>query len=330
LFTRAVFAKHSSRIAFLVGSSPLSKAQLPDRELEDRCLAAAHHMRLADCYNYRGRLHPQATTEEEGEMSQDTERWLRKVQGAIVKAIEETFDTSDWKVLGMKTGTSDYINGDPRLLRSMRFVDADYPGNVVDAVHHMLQVDLDNLQVMLDTPKIAEWLRENEPGLVGGSTTEPGVDHATAIHRFLWRPAADSGLTKGFDGQRHDDLLRRLRDRAEPQLPGSPSITLLQSLQDAGCDILFKWGEAIKYGVQLKSHYDISQGGFAANTIAQIQDSRQHGLLRLYVLLATDLTSRSHEEKVRGFEARISKQNDPYVVTVSPDRLWTLLFGEED
>ena len=30
------------------------------------------------------------------------------------------------------------------------------------------------------------------------------------------------------------------------------------------------------------------------------------------------------------FEARVSKQNDSYVLTVSPERLWTLLFGKEE
>jgi hypothetical protein len=49
----------------------------------------------------------------------------------------------------------------------------------------------------------------------------------------------------------------------------------------------------------------------------------------LYVLLAGDMTDRSQEEKVRALEARISRQNDDYVVTVSPERLWTLLFGNE-
>jgi hypothetical protein len=102
-----------------------------------------------------------------------------------------------------------------------------------------------------------------------------------------------------------------------------------QCLQDAGCDLVIDWGQGHKYGVQLKSHYDISQRDFASNTLSQIQDSRQHGLEHLYVLLAGDLTDRSQQEKVRNLESRISKQNDRYVTTMSPDRLWTVLYGEE-
>src|SRR5262249_51323366 len=81
------------------------------------------------------------------------------------------------------------------------------------------------------------------------------------------------------------------------------------------------------YGIQLKSHYDINEEAFAPKTLTQIQDSRQHGLKRLYVLLAGDMTNRSQEEKVRSFEARVSKQNDHYTVSVCPERLWSLLFG---
>jgi hypothetical protein len=80
----------------------------------------------------------------------------------------------------------------------------------------------------------------------------------------------------------------------------------------------------------LKSHWDISQNNFAEKTLVQIQDSRAHGLKRLYVLLAGDLTDLSHAQKLRGFESRINKMKDPYIGTVAPERLWTLLFGAND
>jgi hypothetical protein len=155
------------------------------------------------------------------------------------------------------------------------------------------------------------------------------IGRQEALHDFLWRPAADPARTKDFQGKRHDDLLRLLRDTADARLPGSSRVVITQSLQDAGCDILIDWGEGFKYGVQLKSHHDIGETDFAAKTVRQIQDSREHGLKRLYVLLAGDLTDHSQEQKVRGLEARVSRQNDGYVRTVSPERLWTLLFGNE-
>lgn len=151
-------------------------------------------------------------------------------------------------------------------------------------------------------------------------------DEKNSVDMFLWARAAAAALTLGFRGKRHDDLLHRLRDKADACFGTGPKVLVLQSLQDAGCDLLFDWGEGHKYGVQLKSHGDIEQADFAAKTLCQIQDSKQHGLKHLYVLLAGDLTDPSQAQKMRGFEARVSKQNDRYVTTISPDRLWTLLF----
>ena len=71
-----------------------------------------------------------------------------------------------------------------------------------------------------------------------------------------------------------------------------------------------------------------SRQDFPVATLIQIQDSRAHGLKRLYVLLAGDLTDRSHAQKVREFESRVNKMDDAYIETVSPERLWTLLFGK--
>ena len=158
------------------------------------------------------------------------------------------------------------------------------------------------------------------------SCSLPASPHEAELHQFLWKPAADPALTRGFGGFSHDHLLRLLREKADNNLVGKPRIVLVQSLQDAGCDLVIEWGDGSKYGIQLKSHGDIGEKDFAPKTVAQIQDSRRHGLRKLYVLLAGDLTDHSQVEKLRGFEARVSQQNDNYVVTISPERLWTLLF----
>lgn len=147
-----------------------------------------------------------------------------------------------------------------------------------------------------------------------------------ALHTFIMRYPADEAMTNGFKGRRHDDLLDLLRKKAIQRFNHGVTIEILQSLQDAGCDLLFRWDAGPKYGVQLKSHGDIAQENFAGTTMTQIQDSKQHGLNQLYVLLAGNLTDNSQREKMRSFQARISKQKDSYVIVVPADRVWTLLF----
>jgi hypothetical protein len=36
------------------------------------------------------------------------------------------------------------------------------------------------------------------------------------------------------------------------------------------------------------------------------------------------------DHKVRGFMSCVSRMNDKYVHVISPERLWTLLFGEDN
>jgi hypothetical protein len=72
-----------------------------------------------------------------------------------------------------------------------------------------------------------------------------------------------------------------VRDNADDCLRRKPRVTIFQSLDDSGCDLLIEWAADARYGVQLKSHWDISQNNFAEKTLVQIQDSRAHGLNRL-------------------------------------------------
>src|SRR5262249_6921910 len=126
--------------------------------------------------------------------------------------------------------------------------------------------------------------------------------------------------------QHHDRLLERLRMVLDATSPDHPRISILQSLQDRGCDLLIDWPQRAKYGVQLKNNDDVRREDFANKTVSQIQDSHQHGLVRLFVVLAADITGDSNLQKVRGFESRISAMNDPYVAIVPPERAWSLLF----
>jgi hypothetical protein len=154
------------------------------------------------------------------------------------------------------------------------------------------------------------------------------LDPGRVLEHVLWPQAADVALTAGFRDERHDPLVTRLQAILEARLLERPRLSILQSLQDRGCDLLIEWPLRAKYGVQLKSNGDVEEDGFANKTLAQIQDSRQHGLERLFVVLAADITNASNAQKVRGIVSRISSMNDPYVVTVSPERAWTLLIPE--
>jgi hypothetical protein len=151
---------------------------------------------------------------------------------------------------------------------------------------------------------------------------EPGK----VLGHVLWPQAADVALTARFRDERHDPLVTRLQAILEAKLLEQPRLSILQSLQDHGCDLLVEWPLRAKYGVQLNSNGDIEEDGFANKTLAQIQDSRQHGLERLFVVLAADITDASNIQKVRGMVSRISSMNDPYVIAVPPERAWTLLF----
>jgi hypothetical protein len=84
---------------------------------------------------------------------------------ALKRAIEATFNHSDWKELGYLTDTRDWIVNHHRLLRSLAWGDPDYASCVLDAIEMVLQRDPANLQVVLGMPKLRAWLEENEPAV---------------------------------------------------------------------------------------------------------------------------------------------------------------------
>lgn len=89
----------------------------------------------------------------------------KKLIPVIQKAIHNTFDMGDWKSLGYAVGETDYINNHSRLLRSLQWGDPDYDGCIFDAVEHILKVNQDNMNVLLQNDKIKEWIKNNDPGV---------------------------------------------------------------------------------------------------------------------------------------------------------------------
>lgn len=82
----------------------------------------------------------------------------------LARAIDATFSSSEWTEIGYLTGTDEWIDRHPRLLRSLRWGDDDYKGHVLDAVAHMLDKDPANLKLLFEYEPINAWLRDGEPG----------------------------------------------------------------------------------------------------------------------------------------------------------------------
>jgi len=175
--------------------------------------------------------------------------------------------------------------------------------------------------------QVVQAIRNWEQELARGEKAEAQT-LIPSLDGLLWPEASDAAATAGFRGKSHEELLRVLQVLLDRHLGVHAQVSTFQSLADAGCDVqaLFP-AQGLKYGIQVKSHGDISKSDFAKDTLAQIQDSRQHGLKRLYVVLAGDLTDPSQREKVRGLHSRINRMKDEYVLVVPPERAWTLWYG---
>src|SRR5262249_47689792 len=123
-----------------------------------------------------------------------------------------------------------------------------------------------------------------------------------------WPRGAEMEGRGDFGEHGHDPLLARLQGIIEDRLLERPRISILQSLQDRGVDLLVEWPHRAKYGVQLKSNGDVEKEDFAGHTVMQLADSKQHGLERFFVVIAADIREvrqgrkldNSNSQKVRG------------------------------
>src|SRR5208282_6888588 len=84
---------------------------------------------------------------------------------ALQKAIVSSFDEGDWKELGYETGTIDWIDEHPRLLRSLHWNDPDYGGHVFDALEMLRRKNVHSLEFLLGKEKIRQRLRRNAPAV---------------------------------------------------------------------------------------------------------------------------------------------------------------------
>lgn len=82
----------------------------------------------------------------------------------LSSAVYSTFSSSEWTEIGYITDTDSWMDGYPRLLRSLHWSDDDYKGHVFDAVAHILDKDPDNFKKLLEYQPIAGWLKQHQPG----------------------------------------------------------------------------------------------------------------------------------------------------------------------
>jgi hypothetical protein len=90
----------------------------------------------------------------------------------LAKAIEATFSSSEWTEVGYLTGTDQYIDGHPRLLRSLNWGDSDYKRHVLDAVARILDTNDANLKQLVEYEPIATWLSTHDPGALHSLQSE--------------------------------------------------------------------------------------------------------------------------------------------------------------
>ncbi len=146
---------------------------------------------------------------------QDRELFL-----ALEAAIESTFIQADWTRIGYETGTNEWINGHPRLLRSLSWGDDDYPARVFEALEYLRDQDQDNLDKLLEMPKIEQWIKENRPEVFaryyGDNLLEETVSTAEKAGR-------------GFDIHDHIQRIRAAQE-TDPALALGSTKEMLESV----------------------------------------------------------------------------------------------------
>lgn len=121
----------------------------------------------------------------------------------LSRAVQETFTSSEWTEIGYLTGTDEWIDSHPRLLRSLNWGDSDYKGYAMEAVARMLDQDPANLKILVEYGPVEQWLKKHEPGVLSDLQSEVrGIEDVTHHDPHT---ATDTGLEALADAQ---ELLR--------------------------------------------------------------------------------------------------------------------------
>lgn len=122
----------------------------------------------------------------------------RKKILVFARAIEAVFTSSEWTELGYMTGTEEWIDRHPRLLRSLSFGDDDYKGHVFEAVKYILEEDPENVRYLATYEPITAWLKENDRASYAELTEEIGADPSDEAPLAT---TTDAGLAALADAQ---------------------------------------------------------------------------------------------------------------------------------
>lgn len=116
----------------------------------------------------------------------------------LSNAAAARFSSSEWTEIGYLTSTDEWIDGHPRLLRSLQWGDDDYKGHVIDAIAHILDKDEENLRRLVEYEPIASWLkRHDRSGLEELLSDVAGGE----VAEILPRSATESGIAALADAQ---------------------------------------------------------------------------------------------------------------------------------
>lgn len=153
------------------------------------------------------------------ELDSERHRQSRRLV-ALKRAIEETFKREDWIELGYTTNTYEAIENHPRLLRSLFFGDEDYGACVFGMLKHILDKAPENATLIASIPKVAAWIKENEPAVYADLYQGPLVVKATLE------------VIQGAQEVEVESHIRRIRDALtdDPELAIGQTKELLETV----------------------------------------------------------------------------------------------------
>lgn len=96
-----------------------------------------------------------------------------------------------------------------------------------------------------------------------------------------------------------------------------------------GCGII-EYPNKCKIGIQVKSHFDVTEKEFAAKVKAQFANSKFHGLDKWYLFICSPLTEsggKSYSYKISHLINELSSYKTSYHVVYNPQQLVNVLTG---
>ena len=145
------------------------------------------------------------------------------------------------------------------------------------------------------------------------------------------RGSSTDAKTEYFDGKKHDDLLDELLQyiQSSSGLIGNPRIFKTQSLNDRGVDLIVEYTSVCKIGIQIKSHFDVTQKEFALKVKAQMAESQSHGLDKWYLMICSPLKDAkgNYAAKISHLLNELSGFKTPYHIVYSPQQCVNIFTG---